>query len=101
MYCLVHLWFTSSQAIWALVSGGGAGDLLVSPFNVKWRCYVQAGGVEESKLCLFWVVFPVRCISSISPKFYFRRHAFCFLPPAAILEFYYCIFNSGELILVP
>jgi hypothetical protein len=57
-----------------------------SPFNVKWRCYVQAGGVEESKFCLFSVVFPVRCISSISPRFYFRKHAFCFLPLAAILE---------------
>jgi hypothetical protein len=30
--------------------------------------------------------FPVSCISSISPRFYFRRHAFCFLPLAAILE---------------
>jgi hypothetical protein len=62
------------------------GALLVSPFNMKWRCYMQAGGLEESKLCLFSVVFPVRCISSISPRFYFRRHAFCFLPLAAILE---------------
>jgi hypothetical protein len=42
--------------------------------------------VEESKFCLFSVVFPVRCISSISPRFYFRRHALCFLPLAAILE---------------
>jgi hypothetical protein len=68
------------------VSGGGAGALLVSPFNMKWRCYVQAGVVEESKFCLFLVVFPVRCISSISPRFYFRRHTFCFLPLATILE---------------
>jgi hypothetical protein len=28
------------------------GALLVSPFNVKWRCYAQAGGVEESKFLL-------------------------------------------------
>jgi hypothetical protein len=63
------------------------GALLVSPFNVKWRCYAQAGGVEESKFCLFSVVFPVRCISSISPRFYFRKHAFCFLPLATILEY--------------
>jgi hypothetical protein len=28
------------------------GALLVSPFNVKWRCCVQAGGVEESVLPL-------------------------------------------------
>jgi hypothetical protein len=67
-------------------SGRGPGALLVSPFNVKWRCYAQAGGMEESKFCLFWMVFPVRCISSISWRFYFRKHAFCFLPLAAILE---------------
>jgi hypothetical protein len=57
-----------------------------SLFNVKWRCYVQAGGVEESKFCLFLVVFPARCISSISPRFYFRRHTFCSLPLVTILE---------------
>jgi hypothetical protein len=44
------------------------------------------GGVEESKFCLFSVVFPVRCVSSISPRFYFRRHAFCFLSLVTILE---------------
>jgi hypothetical protein len=32
------------------------------------------------------VVFPARCISSISPRFYFRKHAFCLLPLVAILE---------------
>jgi hypothetical protein len=62
------------------------GALLVSLFNVKWGCYAQAGGMEESKFCLFSVVFPIRCISSISPRFYFRKHAFCFLPLATILE---------------
>jgi hypothetical protein len=66
---------------------GGTGAFLVSPFNVKWRCYAQAGGVEESKFCLFWVVFPVRCISSVSPRFQVRRHAFCFFPLVTILEF--------------
>jgi hypothetical protein len=80
------LWSASSQAVWALVSGGGPGALLVSPFNVKWRCCAQAGGVEKSKFCLFSVFFPVRCVSSVSPRFYFRKHAFCFLPLAAILE---------------
>jgi hypothetical protein len=69
-----------------MLASGGMGALLVSPFNVKWGCYAQAGGVEESKFCLFSVVFPVRCISSISPRFYFRKHAFCFLPLAVILE---------------
>jgi hypothetical protein len=34
----------------------------------------------------FWVVLPARCASSISPRFLYRRHAFCFLPLAAILE---------------
>jgi hypothetical protein len=77
-----------------LVSGGSAGALLVSPFNVKWRCYVQAGGVVESKFCLFWVVFPVMCISSVSPRFYFGRHAFCFLPLATILEFLVLLFGG-------
>jgi hypothetical protein len=67
-------------------SGGSMGALLVSPFNVKWRCSAWAEGVEESKFCFFSVVFPVRCISSVSPRFYFRKHAFCFLPLAAILE---------------
>jgi hypothetical protein len=48
-------------------------------FNVEWGCYAQAGGVEEleeSEFCLFSVVFPVRCISSVSPRFYFREQAF-------------------------
>jgi hypothetical protein len=49
-----------------LLSGGGV-TLLVSLFNMKWRCCAQAGGVEGSKFCLFSVVFPVRCISSVSP----------------------------------
>jgi hypothetical protein len=72
--------------IWVPVSGGGVGALLVSLFNMQWECYMWAGGVEESKFCLFSVVFPVRCISSVSPRFYFRWHAFCCLPLAAILE---------------
>jgi hypothetical protein len=75
----------SSQAVWELASCD-AGALLVSPFNVEWGCCARAGGVEESKFCLFSVVFPVMCISSISPGFYFRKHAFCFLPLVAILE---------------
>jgi hypothetical protein len=43
--------------------------------------------VEESNFCLFLVFFPARCISSISLRFYFRKHTFCFLPLATILEF--------------
>jgi hypothetical protein len=63
------------------------GALLVSPFNVKWRFSASAGGVEGSKFCLFLMVLPVRCVSSVSPRFYYRRHAFCFLPLATILEY--------------
>jgi hypothetical protein len=48
---------------------GGAGALLVSPYTVAWGSYEQAGGVEVSEFCLFFVVFPVRCVSRISGKF--------------------------------
>jgi hypothetical protein len=68
---------------------GGAGALLVSPFNVEWGCYLWAGRMEESEeseFCLFSVVYPVRCISIVSPRFYFRKHIFCFLPLVTILE---------------
>jgi hypothetical protein len=44
-----------------------------------WRCR----GVKVLPLS---VVFPVWYISSVSPRFYFRRHAFCFLPLAAIFK---------------
>jgi hypothetical protein len=46
---------------------------------VSWGC----GGVKVLPLLSG---FPVICISNISPRFYFRKHAFCFLPLAAILE---------------
>jgi hypothetical protein len=42
--------------------------------------------VEVSEFCLFFEVFPARCISIVSPRVYFRKHAFCFLPPVTILE---------------
>jgi hypothetical protein len=29
---------------------------------------------------------PAKCVSSVSPRFHYRRLAFCFLPVAAILE---------------
>jgi hypothetical protein len=29
---------------------------------------------------------PAKCVSSVSPRFHYRRLAFCFLPLAAILE---------------
>jgi hypothetical protein len=47
---------------------------------------VPAGGVEGSKFCLFSVVLPASCVSSVSPRFHYRRHSFCFLPLHAILE---------------
>jgi hypothetical protein len=50
------------------------------------RFSAQAGGVEGSMFCLFSVALPARCVSSISPRFHFRIHAFCFLPLATILE---------------
>jgi hypothetical protein len=78
-------WSTSSQAIWAPVTGG-PGALLVSPFNVKWRFSALAGDVEGSKLCLFSVSMPVKCVSGISPRFQYRRLAFCFFPLVTILE---------------
>jgi hypothetical protein len=74
---------------WEELASGSAGALLVSPFNMECGCYARAGGVEESEeseFCLFSVVFLVRCISSVSPRFYFRKKAFCFLPLVVILE---------------
>jgi hypothetical protein len=62
------------------------GAVLVSPFNMKWRFSAPAGGVEGSKLCLFSVDMPAKCVSSVSPRFHYRRLAFCFLPLATILE---------------
>jgi hypothetical protein len=84
-------WSTSSQAIWAPVTGG-LGPLLVSPFNMKWRFSVLAGVVEGSVLCLFSVIMPANCVSSVSPRFHYRRLTFCFLPLAAILESPYTCF---------
>jgi hypothetical protein len=75
----------SSQAIWAW-EAGGPGALLFSPFNMKWRSSAPGGGVEGSKFCLFLVILPAKCVSNNSPRFHYRRLAFCFLPLAAILE---------------
>jgi hypothetical protein len=56
-----------------------------------------AGGVEGSKLCLFSVIMPTKCVSSISPRFHYRRFAFCFLPLAAILESSVHFLKAGTL----
>jgi hypothetical protein len=71
------------------------GALLVSPFTMEWGCYAWAGSEEESEFCLL-VVFPVRYISNISSRFYFMKHAFCFLLLITILESSMYIFNSAE-----
>jgi hypothetical protein len=69
-----------------MLATGGLGALIISLFNMKWRFSVPAGGVEGSKLCLFSVIMPAKCVSGLSPRFHYRRFAFCFLPLAAILE---------------
>jgi hypothetical protein len=78
-------WSASSQPIWVWATGS-PGALLVSPFNVKWRFSAPCGGVEGSKFCLFSVIMPAKCVSSVSPKFHYRRLTFCFFPLAAILD---------------
>jgi hypothetical protein len=85
---LIIQFFSPFFPRWGSICPGGFADLAQDCLweLLKWRCYAQVGGVEESKFCLFSVVFPVRCISSISLRFYFRRHTFCFLPLATILE---------------
>jgi hypothetical protein len=75
----------SSQAVWVWVTGS-PGAILVSPFNMKWRFSVLAGGVAGSKFCLFLVILPEKRVSSVSPRFHYRRLAFCFLLLATILE---------------
>jgi hypothetical protein len=75
----------SSQDVWVRATGS-LGALLVSPFNVKWRLSAPAGGVEGSMFCLFLVILPAKCVSSISLRFHYRQLTFCFLPLAAILE---------------
>jgi hypothetical protein len=66
---------------------------------MEWGCYAWAGGVEELEFCLFLVVFPARYISSVSPRFYFRKHTFCFLPLVATLESKMIIIKSKEHVL--
>jgi hypothetical protein len=53
---------------------------------MKWRFSALAGDVEGSELCLFSVIMPAKCVSSVSPRFHYRRVAFCFLPLSTILE---------------
>jgi hypothetical protein len=64
---------------------------------VKWRFSAPAGDVEGSKLCLFSVIMPAKCVSSISPRFHYRRVTFCFLPLAAILESHLFLLNQAEI----
>jgi hypothetical protein len=74
----------SSQSVWALETGG-PGALLVSPFNLKWRFSAwlemwRGQSFASSRR------FLLQSVSSVSPRFHYRRLAFCFLPLAAILE---------------
>jgi hypothetical protein len=64
------------------------GALLLSPFNVRWRFSALTGDVEGSKLCLFSVIMPAKCVSSVSPRFHYRRVAFCFLPLDQVIKFF-------------
>jgi hypothetical protein len=65
----------------------GTGALLVSPYIVAWGRYVWAGGLGVSEFCFFLVVFPPRCVSSISARFLlYGAHTICFLPLVTILE---------------
>jgi hypothetical protein len=68
------------------------GALLISPFNVKWRFSAPAGDVEGSKLYLFSVIMPAKCVSSVSPRF---PHFYIFI----ITNLVSClqIFFPGEL----
>jgi hypothetical protein len=83
-------WSASSQAVWALPATGGPGgpphfsiQREVEILCTGWRC----GGVKvipflsdyAYKVCL-------QCLSSVSPRFHYRRVTFCFLPLATILE---------------
>jgi hypothetical protein len=95
--CLAHLGICIFPSHLGAGVDGGSGALLVSPFDVKWWCYACGGGVEESKFCLFLVVFPVMCTSSVFPRFYIRKHAFCFLPLAVSLESTITIFTMLNL----
>jgi hypothetical protein len=61
----------SSQAIWVQATGG-LRVLLVSPFNMKWRFSLLAGGMEGSKFWPFSVVMPARCVSSVFQDFTIR-----------------------------
>jgi hypothetical protein len=51
--------------------------------------------VEGSKLCLFSVIMPAKCVSSVSPRFHYRRVTFCFLPLAAIFESLFNLLAHG------
>jgi hypothetical protein len=55
--------------------------------------------MEELEFYLFLVVFPARCISSICPRFYFRKHAFCFLLLVAILLSPHLLFSKLDIFL--
>jgi hypothetical protein len=69
---------------WHLAAAQGPSWFLCSMWSGDALCRLEVW--RGSKFCLFSVALPARCVSSISPRFHFRRHTFCFLPLAAILE---------------
>jgi hypothetical protein len=85
---LLTWWFPEQVRNWHLAAREPSWFLLLT-----WSGDAMHGwGVELSEFCLFLVVFPARCISSISLRVYFRKHAFCYLPLVAILESLHCVY---------
>jgi hypothetical protein len=62
---------------------GSTGALLVSPFNMAWGCYEQAGSGEVLEFCLFLVVFPAQCVSSIFSKIFALRNIHYLIPSSS------------------
>jgi hypothetical protein len=77
---LLTWWSPKQVKLWHLVAR-----------EPSWFFHLTWGGdavcrLGVSEFFLFSVVFPARCISSIFPRVYFRKHAFCFFLLVAILE---------------
>jgi hypothetical protein len=91
---LAHLMVCFSQAdrSWHLAAWEPSWFL-----HLLWNGDAMCGlGVWQCQFYLFLVVFPTRCVSIVSPRFYFRKHAFCFLPLVAILESSTCDFKTKK-----
>jgi hypothetical protein len=87
-----HVPFSSPCGL-CLPKPSGCGWLLAVQGPSWFLCSMWSGDAlrrlevwRGSKFFLFSVALTARCVSCISPRFHFRRHAFCFLPLATILE---------------